>query len=250
MKIELGGKVAWVTGASRGIGSSTVRKLAEAGANVAIGFNTNEAAATALCNELSAFGVNVLPVQVDVASEQSVTQAHQKIVETLGEVEILVNNAGVVADDLFVMLDDAAWHKVLNVNLMGAVHCARVCTRGMMMKRWGRIINLSSVAGTKGGRGQSNYAASKGALEAMTRSLAVELGGRGINVNCVAPGVIETEMSKEVVKLAKDEIMSRQIIKRLGKPDEVAAWIVMLASSFGDYMTGQTIHIDGGLKMV
>jgi len=250
MKIELHGKVAWVTGASRGIGASTASKLAEAGANVAVGFNANEATAAQLCNELTRFGVKTMAVQVDVANEQSVTQAHEKIVATLGEVEILVNNAGVVADDLFVMLDDAAWHKVLNVNLMGAVHCARICTRGMMMKRWGRIINLSSVAGTKGGRGQSNYAASKGALEAMTRSLAVELGGRGINVNCVAPGVIETEMSKEVVKLAKDEIMSRQVIKRLGRPEEIAAWVVMLASGFGDYVTGQTFHIDGGLKMV
>ncbi len=132
---------------------------------------------------------------------------------------------------------------------MGAVHTTKCVVRDLMGKRWGRIINLSSVAGTKGGRGQSNYAASKGAIEAMTRSLAVELSRRNITVNCVAPGVIETDMSAEVRKLASQEILDRQLVKRFGTPAEVAAWIVFLASSYGEFMTGQVIHIDGGLKM-
>jgi 3-oxoacyl-[acyl-carrier protein] reductase len=187
---------------------------------------------------------------MDVRDLGSCERAYEHIVEKIGPVDILVNSAGIIKDDLFSMLDDDAWQGVLNTNVLGTVHTSRLVIKDMMLKRRGRIINISSAAATKGGRGQANYAASKGAIESMSRSLAVELGRRGITVNCVAPGVIETDMSREIRSLAAPEILSRQIIQRFGQPQEVAAWVVCLASDFGAFITGEVIHIDGGLKLV
>ena len=248
--IELKDRVCWVTGGSRGIGRAVALAAGRAGASVAVGYNSRSAEAEAVVAELREMGVKALAVQMNVADAASVEKAHSLIKTELGPVEILVNSAGVIADNLFLMLEEGDWRKVIDTNLMGVVHVTRTVIRDMMMKRRGRIINLSSVAGTKGGRGQANYAATKGAVEAMTRSLAVELGSRGITVNCVAPGVIETEMSQEVIKLGRDEILDRQVIKRFGSPDEIAAWVLFAASDFGGFMTGQTIHVDGGMKMV
>lgn len=247
--IELKDQVAWVTGGSRGIGRCTVLALAKAGCHVAIGFHSKESEAVALAKEVEAIGRRVLVVGGDISKWEEMERVYGQIEATLGPVEILVNSAGVIADNLFMMLEENDWRKVLDTNIMGTVNAMKASVRGMMMKRRGRIINLSSVAATKGGRGQANYAASKGAIEALTRSMAVELASRGITVNCVAPGVIETDMSQEVVKLGKDEILSRQLVKRLGTPEEVAAWILFLASSYGEFVTGQTIHVDGGMKM-
>lgn len=247
--VELTGKIAWVTGGSRGIGRATAVSLAKAGADVAVAYSSKSAEADEVVMEVQAFGRKALAVQVDVASQDSCNQAYEKICQGLGKVDILVNSAGVTADNLFPMLEDEDWAKVLNVNVMGTVHATKAVVRDLMGKRWGRVINMSSVAGTKGGRGQTNYAASKGAIEAMTRSLAVELSRRNITVNCVAPGVIETDMSAEVRKLASQEILDRQLVKRFGTPAEIAAWVVFLASPYGEFMTGQVIHIDGGLKM-
>lgn len=247
--IDLTGKVAWVTGGSRGIGRATILALAKAGCDVAIGYNSKEDQAIAVAKEAEQMGRKACCIKMDVSVEDSCVAAHKQISETLGPVDILVNNAGVIADNLFVMLESDDWKRVLDTNVMGVVHVTKTVVRDMMMKRAGRIINISSVAGTKGGRGQANYAASKGAVEALTRSLAVELGPRNITVNCVAPGVIETEMSQEVIKLARDEILSRQVSRRFGKPEEIAAWVVFAASSYGEFMTGQTIHVDGGMKM-
>jgi 3-oxoacyl-[acyl-carrier protein] reductase len=249
MNIDLNGKVAWITGGGKGIGAAIAKSMASCGAKVAIGYNQSSAAAEQLKSELTSMDHQAMTVQVDVSNSASCEAAYQKITDALGPVDILVNNAGVIADDLFLMLEEDAWSKVIATNLMGAVHATKCCIRGMMMKRNGRIINISSVAASKGGRGQSNYAASKGAVESMTRSLAVEFGSKGITVNCVAPGVIETDMSKEVVKLAKDEILSRQVVKRLGKPEEIAGWVTMLASSYGEFITGEVIHVDGGMKL-
>jgi 3-oxoacyl-[acyl-carrier protein] reductase len=249
MKIDLNGKVAWITGGGKGIGAAIARSMATCGAKVAIGYNQSSSAAEQLKSELMSMDCQAIAIQVDVSDSASCEAAYQKISDSLGPVDILVNNAGVIADDLFLMLEDDSWSKVIATNLMGTVHATKCCIRGMMMKRNGRIINISSVAASKGGRGQSNYAASKGAVESMTRSLAVEFGSKGITVNCVAPGVIETDMSKEVVKLAKDEIMSRQVVKRLGKPEEIAAWVTMLASNYGEFITGEVIHVDGGMKL-
>lgn len=242
-------KVAWVTGASRGIGKEIALALGKAGCDVAIGFRSKEAEAQEVAKEIEGMGQKACTVQMDLSDSNQIAEAHKVVEDKLGTVEILVNNAGVIADNLFIMLEDEDWDKVLNANIMGTVRVSKLCIRGMMMKRWGRIINLSSVAATKAGRGQSNYAASKGAIEAMTRGLACEIGSRGITVNCIAPGVIETDMSEEVRKLASDQILDRQIVKRFGKTSEIACWAVMLASDYGSYMTGQVLHVDGGLKM-
>jgi 3-oxoacyl-[acyl-carrier protein] reductase len=248
-EIDLSGKVAWVTGGNRGIGRSACLSLAKAGCDVAVAYRSNQAEAEEVVEELTKMGRKGHAVQMDVGDIKSCEAAHESISNNLGQISILVNSAGVTADNLFLMLEEDDWSNVINTNLMGTVNVTKTVIKDFMMQRWGRIINLSSVAATKGGRGQANYAATKGAIEAMSRSLSVELAKRNITVNCVAPGVIETEMSKAVRKLAHDEIMDRQLIKRYGTPEEIAAWIVFLASDFGEYMTGQVIHVDGGLKM-
>lgn len=247
--IDLKGKIAWVTGGSRGIGRATALALAKAGCDVAVGYRAKAAEAEQVVQAAKAEGVRALAVQVDVADQAACEKAYETVAAELGKVDVLVNNAGVVRDNLFVMLEPEDWKTVLDTNLMGVVHATKTVVKDMMMKRGGRIINLSSAAGTKGGRGQANYAASKGAVEAMTRSLAVELSKRNITVNCVAPGVIETDMSAEVRKLGEQEIMDRMLIKRYGKPEEIAAWVVFLASEYAGFITGQVLGIDGGLKM-
>jgi 3-oxoacyl-[acyl-carrier protein] reductase len=247
--IDLSGKVAWVTGGSRGIGKSIALSLAKAGCDVAIGYRSKAQEANEVVAQINAMGRKAACMQMDVSETASCEKAYAAVCSEIGKVDILVNNAGVIADNLFVMLEDADWKSVIDTNLMGVVHVTRCVVRDMMMKKWGRVINMSSVAGTKGGRGQSNYAATKGAIESMSRCLAGELCKKNVTVNCVAPGVIETDMSAEVRKLAESEILDRQLIKRFGKPDEIAAWVVFLASNFGDFITGQVIHVDGGLKM-
>lgn len=248
--VEIPDQVAWVTGGSRGIGKAIAIGLAQAGCHVAISYRSRSDEAEAVVNQIRELGRKSVSVKMDVANAKECEDAQKLIDKELGPVTILVNSAGVTADNLFIMLGEEDWQSVVSTNLMGVVNVTKACMRGMMMKRTGRVINLSSVAATKGGRGQTNYAATKGAVEAMTRSLAVEMGSRGITANCIAPGVIETDMAAEVIKLAKDQILDRQVVKRFGKPEEVAAWAVFLASKHGEYITGQTIHIDGGLKMV
>ena len=249
LPIDLKDKVMWVTGGNRGIGRAVALAAAEAGAHVGISYRTRSKEASEVIDLIKAKGRKAVAVATDVGDKSSCESSYQKITEQLGSLDVLVNNAGLVRDNLFAVLEDADWQSVLQTNLMGVVHTCQTVIRPMMGKRSGRIINLSSAAGTKGGRGQSNYAASKGAVEAFTRSLAVEIGRRGVTVNCIAPGVIATEMSAEVRKLGHEEIMSRQVIKRYGEPHEIAAMVCYLASPFGDYITGQTFHIDGGLKM-
>jgi 3-oxoacyl-[acyl-carrier protein] reductase len=178
-----------------------------------------------------------------------VTAAVERLVERSGRIDVLVNNAGVVRDDLLAMLDDDAIRTVLDTNVGGVFNVTRAVVPHMISRRAGKIINLGSVAGDKGGRGQTNYAASKGAINAFTRALAVELASRKITVNCVAPGVIETEMSQAVRDLAADEIKQRILLHRYGQPEEVAHAVWFLASRFADYITGQVLHVDGGFKM-
>lgn len=248
-KVSLTGNIAWVTGGSRGIGRATAIALAEAGADVAVGYWKNQGEAAAVAEIVKSLGQRAICVQVDVRDGSECERAYTEIKATLGPIDILVNSAGVARDHLFMMLEDDDWQTVLDTNLLGVVHATKAVVRDLMMKRRGRIINLSSAAATKGGRGQANYAASKGAVEGMSRSLAVELASRGITVNCIAPGVIATDMSAEVRKLGEAEILARQLVQRFGTPEEVAAWIVLMASEFGAFMTGQTVQIDGGLKM-
>ena len=188
-------------------------------------------------------------MQVDIADAAAVAAAVEQVIASRGRIDVLVNNAGIVRDNLLALLSDEDIRTVLDTNIGGVFNVTRAVVPHMISKRSGRIVNLSSVAGEKGGRGQSNYAASKGAINAFTRAMAVELASRKITVNCVAPGVIETEMSQQVRDLAGDEVKARILLRRYGQAQDVAHAVWFLASRFADYITGEVLHVDGGFKM-
>jgi 3-oxoacyl-[acyl-carrier protein] reductase len=243
----LAGKVAIVTGGSRGIGRAIVQYLAAAGMDVVFTYRENAAAAAEVAGACP--GGAVSHEALDVRDSAACSALVEKAVDRAGRIDLLVNNAGVIRDNLLAALDDDDVRQVLDTNVVGAFNMARAVVPFMMSRRRGKIINISSVAGEKGGRGQTNYAASKGAINAFTRSLAVELASRNINVNAVAPGVIETEMSREVRERGGDAVLSRILLRRIGRPEEVAGAVWFLASSYADYITGQVLHVDGGFKM-
>jgi 3-oxoacyl-[acyl-carrier protein] reductase len=245
----LQGKVALVTGGSRGIGRSVVEMFARDGVDVIFFYRGHAEAANAVVEAVSAAGGMAEAMQVDVTDADAVGAAVERVVDSRGRIDVLVNNAGIVRDNLLGMLEDADIEAVLDTNIGGTFNVTRAVARHMISKRSGRIINLSSVAATKGGRGQSNYAASKGAIEAFTRAMAVELASRRITVNCVAPGVIETEMSQQVRDLADEQIKARILLRRYGQAEDVANAVWFLASRFADYVTGEVLHVDGGFKM-
>ena len=243
----LSGRNALVTGGSRGIGRAIVERLAGAGMDVTFTYLGNEAAA----NEGIAAnpGLKITAVKVDARDSGAVGQCVEALVERVGKIDVLVNNAGVIRDNLLPMLEDDDLKAVFETNIEGVFHFCRAVVPFMMSKRYGRIINISSVSAEKGGRGQTNYAASKGAINSFTKALAVEVGRRGIRVNAVAPGVIETEMSKDVRDLAGDEIISNIVLKRYGLPSEIANAVWFLSSDLANYITGQVLSVDGGFKM-
>ncbi|MCU0966622.1 MAG: 3-oxoacyl-ACP reductase FabG [Burkholderiaceae bacterium] len=245
----LAGKVALVTGGSRGIGRAVVELFARDGMDVVFFYRGNETAAQEVVAAVQAAGGRAEAMQVDVANAEAVTAAVEQVVDGRGRIDVLVNNAGIVRDNILGMLDDADIRAVLDTNVGGVFNVTRAVVRHMISKRSGRIVNLSSVAAEKGGRGQSNYAASKGAIEAFTRAMAVELASRKITVNCVAPGVIETEMSQQVRDLADDQIKARILMRRYGQAQDVAHAVWFFASRFADYITGEVLHVDGGFKM-
>jgi 3-oxoacyl-[acyl-carrier protein] reductase len=245
----LAGKVALVTGGSRGIGRAVVELFAADGMDVVFFYRGNQAAAQEVAAAVQAAGGKAQAMQVDVADAEAVAAAVEQVVDSRGRIDVLVNNAGIVRDNILGMLEDADIRAVLDTNVGGVFNVTRAVVQHMISKRSGRIINLSSVAAEKGGRGQSNYAASKGAIEAFTRAMAVELASRKITVNCVAPGVIETEMSQPVRDLADDQIKARILMKRYGQAQDVAHAVWFLASRFADYITGEVLHVDGGFKM-
>jgi len=245
----LSGKVAIVTGGSRGIGRAIVLLLAGEGVDVTFFYRDNAAAAAEVAAAGTASGGKVAMEQVDIRDSRACAAAVDRVAERCGRIDILVNNAGMIRDNQLAAMDDDDVQIVLDTNVGGVFNVVRAVAPHMIVQRGGKIINLSSVAGEKGGRGQTNYAASKGAINAFTRSLAVELAPRKITVNAVAPGVIETEMSQEVRELAGDAVKARILLKRYGKPEEVAYAVWFLASRFADYVTGQIINIDGGFKM-
>jgi len=245
----LAGKVALVTGGSRGIGRAIVELFAADGVDVVFFYRGNAEAANEAVAAVVADGGKAEAMQVDVADAAAVTSAVDRIIEQRGRIDVLVNNAGVVRDNLLALLSDDDIRTVLDTNVGGVFNVTRAVVPHMISKRSGRIVNLSSVAGEKAGRGQSNYAASKGAINAFTRAMAVELASRRITVNCVAPGVIETEMSQAVRELAGDEIKARILLRRVGQAQDVAHAVWFLASRFADYITGQVLHVDGGFKM-
>ena len=243
----LSGGVAIVTGGSRGIGRAIVEILAASGMEVIFTYRDNTSAA----NEVIAANPSktISAEAVDARDAAACAAFVEKIVNRTGKIDLLVNNAGVVRDNLLAMLEDSDIKTVLDTNVIGTFNMTRAVVPHMVSKRRGKIVNLSSVSGEKGGRGQTNYAASKGAINAFTKSLAVELASRNIRVNAVAPGVIETEMSKTVRELAGDQINSRILLKRIGQPADIANAVWFLSSKYADYITGEILHVDGGFKM-
>ena len=243
------GKTAIVTGGGRGIGREIVKMLAAEGADVNFFYLKNLEAAEALETECRASGGKVTAVQVDVRSSDDCGRAVESVLDRTDRVDILVNNAGVIRDNLLPAFTEEDINDVLATNVLGVFHITGRVAPVMMRQRSGTIINISSVSGEKGGKGQTNYAASKGAINAFTRALAVELAPRKVRVNAVAPGLIDTEMSREVRELAGDQALDRILLGRYGTPAEVASVVCFLASRYGQYINGEIVHVDGGFKM-
>jgi len=245
----ISGKCVLVTGGSRGIGRAIVELFAAEGADVTFVFRGNGEAAREVLEAARHAGHGVTAEQADVRDGDACAAVVERIIERCGHIDILVNNAGVIRDNLLGLLTPEDVQTVLDTNVTGVFNVTRAVVPHMIARRSGRIINVSSVAGDKGGRGQTNYAASKGAINALTRALAVELAPRKITVNAVAPGVIETEMSQMVRDVAGEQVQSRILLRRFGSAQEVAFAVWFLASKLADYITGQVLHVDGGFKM-
>jgi len=243
-------QTALVTGGSRGIGKAIVLALARGGAKVALVYRGSKDAADGLVREIEGAGGAALAIQGDVADATTAPSCVSKVIDAWGRLDILVNNAGVIRDGLFVRMDDAAWQTVLATNLEGTIRFCRAAIEQMALRqRFGRIINISSVAAEHVNAGQTNYAASKGAVNAFTRALAVEVAGRNVTVNAVAPGFIETDMSEAVRNKAGEFIKKVIPMKRVGKPEEIADVVAFLAGPAAAYITGQVVTVDGGLSL-
>lgn len=247
--IQLERPVALVTGASRGIGRAIATSLASSGYRVIVNYRSNAAQADSLCSEIAAAGGEAVALQGDVAKPADVEAMNAYLTRENIYIDVLVNNAGVLRDNLFVMMSDAQWDEVIDTNLKGVFLMSRAIVRGMIEKRRGKIINVVSISGLVGTPAQANYAASKGGVIAMTRSLAKELARYNITVNCVAPGFVETDMLSEMNERQLAEMLKLVPMKRAAKPEEVANLVQFVASDACSYMTGQTLVIDGGLSV-
>ena len=244
--INLREKKALLTGASGGIGKAIARELIAAGANVCL-TGRNEEELLKLQNEL---GDNADIIIADLSDHANIISLVKEAEEKLGGIDILVNNAGITKDNIFLRMSDEEWNDVIDINLNSTFKMTKAVIRGMVKRRYGRIINITSVIGVTGMAGQSNYSASKAAIIGMSKSLAQEVGSRSITVNCIAPGFIESNMTAGLSEARKEEILKSIVVKRLGLPEDVSGAVSYLASDSASYITGQTIHINGGMLMI
>ena len=245
----LDGRIALVTGASKGIGAAIALRLAERGARVAVNYNTSEGPAEQVAASIRDAGGDALTVRADVSDLPQVTAMVERISDDWGAVDILVNNAGIIGDSLLVRMTDEAWGQVIATNLNGTFYCTRSVLRAMVRKRWGRIVNISSVVGIRGNAGQANYSASKAGVLGFTKSLAKEVATRNITVNAVTPGYIRTDTVNVLPQHLKDRIMTWIPQGHFGEVDDVAHLVAFIASEKAKYMTGQVVSVDGGMAI-
>ncbi len=247
--MNLTGKVALVTGASRGIGQATAIELAKAGADVVVNFIGNEAVAQETVDAIEALGRKAIKIKADVGNAEDVQAMVDEAVAAFGHIDILVNNAGITRDGLLIRMKDSDWDDVLNINLKGVYLVTKAVAKLMVKQRAGRIINMTSVSGVIGNVGQANYAAAKAGVIGFTKTCAKELAARGITVNAVAPGFIETAMTDVLPEKIKEGIAATVPFGRMGQPEEIASVVTFLASDFASYITGQVLNVDGGMVM-
>jgi len=247
--MSLSGKVAIVTGGGRGIGQAVSLRLASLGAKVMVNYVSRPDAALATVAQIEAAGGLARAVQFDVADSAAVAEILPKIATDEGRIDILVNNAGITRDGLLMKMKEGDWDAVLDTNLKGAFSCIKAVSRVMMKQRWGRIVNISSVIGFSGNAGQVNYASAKAGMIGLTKSVSRELASRGITVNAVAPGYIETEMTAGLTPELTAAIMAQIPLARLGRPEDVASAVAYLVSEDAAYVTGQCLHVNGGMYM-
>jgi len=247
--MKLKGRTALVTGGSRGIGRAVALALAEEGADVAVNYVSSEAAARDVISHVQKMGRKAILAQADVSDYPDTFRMAQDVLREFGHLDILVNNAGINSDTTFVKMNHAAWRRVLGTNLDGVFNCTKVFVDQMLAQNYGRVVNMTSVIGQIGNFGQANYAASKAGVAAFTKSLAKELAGRGVTVNAIAPGFIETEMVAGIPDKVKERLLAQIPLKRFGTAEEVARAVVYIVSSDGDYITGSELSINGGLLM-
>lgn len=248
-KSDISGRFALVTGASKGIGKASALKLGEQGVNVAVNYNSSQREAENTVEQLVALGVEAFAVKGDVSNLEQVTGMVDEVSERFGQVDILVNNAGIISDSLLIRMSDQAWDDVITTNLSGTFYCTRAVLRGMIRRRWGRIINIGSVVGIRGNIGQVNYSASKAGIIGFTKALAKEVASRSITVNTVTPGYINTDTVDVLPQATKDRIMTWIPQGHFGEVDDVAHMVAFIASEKARYMTGQIVSIDGGMAI-